>query len=218
MEGFAISSTEDFASPRVKLFGKALEECNNITFNDLPMDINDYEGEHNGKNYVAYTFFLKNGGKESMDYKYELVIDEITKNVDDAAWIMMIMNGEAQVFARGRDDGTPERIYNYLGYPYISEFGTKEQVKQITGSYKGYVTQQDLDQYRYLESDGLYEFVATPFKSKNVVTSGERPELEPGEIDKFTVVIWLEGEDAQCLDDIKGGIIGLGMKFTKTTE
>lgn len=218
MEGFAISATKDFESPRIKLFGEALEECNNITFNDIPEDIDDYEGEHNGENYVAYTFFLKNGGKQNMDYKYELVVDEVSKGVDEAAWIMFIINGEARVFAKGRKDHTPERMYNYSGYPLLSRFYAQEQSKVLSDSYKGCITDKDLEQYRYLESNGLHEFLTIPFESDKCIVSGIREELKPEEIDKFTIVLWLEGNDPECVDAIKRGVLGLGIKFTKTND
>ncbi len=218
MEGFAIAETEDFESPRVKLFGDALEECNNITFNSIPEDVDNYEGEHNGENYVAYTFFLKNGGQHNMDYRYELVIDEVSKGVDEAAWIMLFVNGEARIFAKGREDKTPERMYNYTGYPFLDKVGKEKQVNMLSDSYKGYITDKDLEQYKYLESDGLYELATIPFESDKRVVTGDREELEPGEIDKFTIVLWLEGNDPECVDAIKGGVLGLGMKFTKTND
>ena len=31
------------------------------------------DGEHNGKNYVAYTFYCKNEGEAEVDYKAPLV-------------------------------------------------------------------------------------------------------------------------------------------------
>lgn len=216
LEGFIISETEDFKSPRIKLFGEALEECNNITFNSLPEDIDEYEGEHNGENYVAYTFFLKNGGEHSLDYKYELVIDEVSKGVDDAAWIMLIVNGKARVFAKERDDGTPERLYNFIGYQNLSRYHAEKQANVISKDYKGYITDKDLEQYRYLEKEGLHELATIPFESANSIVSEERKELKPDEIDKYTIVLWLEGDDPECIDEIKGGVLGLGMKFTKT--
>ena len=218
MEGFIISETDNFENPKIKLFGEALEECNNITFNSLPEDVDAYEGEHNGENYVAYTFFLKNGGETDMDYRYELVIDEVSKGVDDAAWIMLFVNGKATIYAKGRTDGTPERMYNYLGYEKLSQFEADGQTNVISDTYEGYITDADLEQYRYLEKNGLHEFVTVPFESAQCVVSGNREQLKPDEIDKFTIVLWLEGNDPECVDEIKGGVLGLGMKFTKTNE
>ena len=37
--------------------------------------------------------------------------------------------------------------------------------------------------------------------------------FKPGAKDKFTVVIWLEGNDPDCLDNIIGGTMKLDMKF-----
>ena len=37
--------------------------------------------------------------------------------------------------------------------------------------------------------------------------------LKSGEKVKYTVVIWLEGDDPECVDDILGGEVKLSMKF-----
>ena len=41
----------------------------------------------------------------------------------------------------------------------------------------------------------------------------ERKEMKPGDIDRYTVVIYLEGEDPECVDAIIGGEIKLNMEF-----
>ena len=41
-----------------------------------------------------------------------------------------------------------------------------------------------------------------------------RPKLKPGEIDKMTVVIWLEGDDPECVDNLLGGEIKISMNIT----
>ena len=38
--------------------------------------------------------------------------------------------------------------------------------------------------------------------------------FEPGDKDKYTIVIWLEGNDPDCIDDIIGGTIKFGMDFS----
>ena len=52
-----------------------------------------------------------------------------------------------------------------------------------------------------------------PFKTAKVVDSGYREKLQPQEIDKYTVVIWLEGEDPECINNILGGTIEMMMRF-----
>ena len=42
----------------------------------------------------------------------------------------------------------------------------------------------------------------------------ERTGFKKGEIDKFTIVIWLEGNDPECTDEIRGGKIKFSMNFS----
>ena len=42
-----------------------------------------------------------------------------------------------------------------------------------------------------------------------------RKNLRSGEIDKCTVVIWIEGDDPECVDDLIGGEIKMHMKITE---
>lgn len=42
-----------------------------------------------------------------------------------------------------------------------------------------------------------------------------RNNFKPGEKDKFTIVIWLEGDDPECIDNILGGEIKLHMDITE---
>lgn len=54
----------------------------------------------------------------------------------------------------------------------------------------------------------------TPFYSSKQVMCTERTDFEKGEIDKFTIVIWLEGNDPECTDEIRGGKIKFSMNFS----
>ena len=59
-----------------------------------------------------------------------------------------------------------------------------------------------------------YKLTAKPFLSDTVVCNGIREEIADGEVDKYTVVIWYEGEDPECVDDILGGWVELYMTFS----
>lgn len=52
-----------------------------------------------------------------------------------------------------------------------------------------------------------------PFFSETQVLSDITDRFEPGEVDKYTVVIWLEGNDPECVDDIRGGVVKMSMTF-----
>ncbi|MCR4889930.1 MAG: hypothetical protein K5979_12240 [Ruminococcus sp.] len=51
------------------------------------------------------------------------------------------------------------------------------------------------------------------FLSSNIVMKTSKEKFKPNDKDKFTVVIWLEGNDPDCVDDIIGGTLKLSMTF-----
>ena len=51
------------------------------------------------------------------------------------------------------------------------------------------------------------------FLASTIVMRETREKFEPKEKDKYTVVIWLEGNDPDCVDSIVGGTIKFGMNF-----
>ena len=53
------------------------------------------------------------------------------------------------------------------------------------------------------------------FKSDDIVTSQVVRDFSPEEIDKFTIVMWVEGDDPECLDDLIGGMIKMHMDITE---
>ena len=144
-----------------------LQFMDNISIKWLPSNIN--EGSHNGDNYIAYTFYIENQGKDVLNYWYKMVIDDIVKNVDEAARIMIFINGESTVYAKGSSrDGTPEK---------------------------------DTEKFRD-DKDGT-------------IILKQRANLYPGEIDKITVVVWIEGDDPECIDALIGGELKMHMDITE---
>ena len=147
-----------------------LQFMDNISIKWLPSNINDAgEGSHNGDNYIAYTFYIENQGKDVLNYWYKMVIDDIVKNVDEAARIMIFINGESTVYPKGSSrDGTPEK---------------------------------DTEKFRD-DKDGT-------------IILKQRANLYPGEIAKITVVVWIEGDDPECIDALIGGELKMHMDITE---
>ena len=60
----------------------------------------------------------------------------------------------------------------------------------------------------------------TPFFDKYTVMKATETDFYPGDLCKYTVVIWLEGNDPQCIDPIIGGEFKVDMNFkvTKVAE
>ena len=53
----------------------------------------------------------------------------------------------------------------------------------------------------------------TPFESSTVMARGRFSLMQPKEIHKFTVVVWIEGNDPDCLDWLIGGQLKMAMNF-----
>lgn len=167
--GLKMFDEEELKHDRLKFYAKGLEFMDNISINWLPKDIDNHKGgSHNGENYIAYTFYLENNGEKPADYWYELVIEDVIKNIDDAIRIMIIQNKERFVYAKLND-----------------------------------VTKKE-------EKDTI------PFYSDEQAIIEQRKGLKVGEKDKYTIVIWLEGDDPDCLDHLIGGEIKISMRIIES--
>ena len=63
-------------------------------------------------------------------------------------------------------------------------------------------------------ADGLPEDGTTVFyRDNSMVAYGQIAGFQPGDITKYTVVVWLEGNDADCTDDIIGGEFKVDMEL-----
>lgn len=150
----------------IKLSAQDMEFMDNISINWLPENINDEkDGSHNGENYIAYTFYIKNKGNQVVNYWYSIKIDDVIKKVDEASRVMIYLNGEKKVYAK---------------------------INSITK---------------------LPEKDTTPFYDDKTPALEQRKDFKPNEEDKFTIVIWLEGDDPDCIDNILGGEIKMHMEI-----
>lgn len=213
-DGFILSETQDFSDLLVTLRANSVEDATNITITDIAGDVMDVDGEHNGANYVAYTFYLKNKTEDEHDYHYELTVQSTSKNVDTASWIMVFKNGEQQIYAQENPNGYAECIYSKWAFPFMDYAQDVDAMQSVvTDASKAHVTQEMIDYNEFYEIEGLYELKAIPWESKDLVCRGNRQAMQVNEVDKYTVVVWLEGNDPQCQNDIIGGHLELSMKF-----
>lgn len=166
-----VSPRKDFSYTTHKLIVDNLDYIDNITESWIPANIDiEADGPHNGENYMAYTFYVRNSSKDVISYSRAVEILAKVKNVDDAVRVKVYLNGESIVYAkRTPDTNEPEP-------------GT------------------------------------TPFVSDKVVLSELRENFQPGEVDKYTIVIWLEGTDPECINNIIGGELKLKMNIGENTN
>ena len=163
--GISLSNDLAFTNPTTNITVDAIEKMDNITESWLPTDIDQVDGPHNGENYIAHTFYLKNVGDLTIDYSAEIKILEVGKEADEAIRVKVYKNGEETVYAK------------------------KQKGLQIP------------------------EPNTTPFHSIDKVMSQTNEAFEIGSVDKYTIVVWLEGNDPECIDNIIGGRVRLEMNF-----
>jgi len=168
-KGISIASDKDFTDATARLVASALDEATNITWTDIPEDVDEIDGDHNGKNYVAYTYYVRNAGKEDVSYVARLTMDASSKGSEYAVRVAVWRNGERTIYAEPSATGEPE---------------------------EGCVN----------------------FESHYVVCSYYEENFLVGNVDKYTIVIWLEGEDPECVDAIVGGSLEFDMKIEAEDE
>lgn len=162
--GVAIADNGDFNNATARLAADAVDNGTNIAADDLPDNLDDIDGSHNGKNYVAYTFYIRNAGKTDLGYSAKLKVVSASKGVEKAARVRVYRNGKPTTYAAVAADGNPEPN-------------------------------------------------TEPFASKDVVTTISHKNFRVGDVDKYTVVIWLDGDDPECVDKIIGGAVEFGFDF-----
>lgn len=166
--GLVIYEDKENKYTRTFLRSKDIDFFTDISVNWLPENIdNEGDGSHNGRNYIAYTFYAENMGQDTINYWTTIKIDDVVKNVDEAIRVMVFKNGNKQIYAKNNR-----------------------------------VTEQP-------------EPNTVPFKDNETVMLEVTENFEVGDIDKYTVVIWVEGDDPECKDDLIGGEIKMHMTLTE---
>ncbi len=163
-----IHETKDDKRYRYYLKADIMDELSTTSLAWLPENLHtEAEGSHNGNNYIAYTFYAENLGQEPINYKAEIILDDVIRNMDEAIRVLVYKNDEKTVYAKlSSETGEPEE-------------GTKAFVDEKT------------------------------------IMSEKIENFEVGDIDKYTVVIFVEGNDPECTDALIGGEIGIHMKLTE---
>ena len=172
LEGaLTLSASKDFEVRTSRLNAEIDEIVTNIDGATLPDWLDNVDGEHNGDNYVAYTFYCRNEGKHTVTYSYELYIANMTQEIERAARIRLYVDGEMVDYAFPRTDGGEG-----------AEPGT------------------------------------TAFQSATTVVKKNIKHFKPMDVTKYTVVIWLEGNDPECVDSIIGGVFKVDMAMEVVAE
>ena len=163
--GLTLSETRDMKFCTSRLNAEISERITNISVKDLPRNLSMIDGQHNGENYIAYTFYLEHRGTEVLDYEFEVTLSDVSLGLDEAMRVRLYIGDEYVDFAKTRNDGTGP------------EPGTVE------------------------------------FYNVGIVTRGVVEGYKPYDKTKYTIVIWLEGDDPECVDRVIDGMAKVEMNF-----
>ncbi len=160
--GISIADNGGFQEATSRLTANTVQDASNITITDLPNNLHDLEGDNNGLNYMSYTYFIRNAGKETVNYLAQIQLEEASKGAQEAVRIEVWRNGERIVYAAPTKSGEPEPG-------------------------------------------------CTNFLSNDLVCNYEVKDFHVGNVDKYTINIWMEGNDPECVDKIIGGSVRFDM-------
>lgn len=168
-KGIAIADEGYFEKPTARLTANTVTDATNISIDDIPEDVDQIDGGHNGDNYMAYTYYVRNAGKEDVYYEASITLDSCAKGAEEAVRVAVWHNGERTVYAWPSADGTPE--------------------------------------------DGCENFV-----DEKTVCRFREEDFLVGNVDKYTIVIWMEGDDPECVDRIVGGSVEFSMHISADND
>lgn len=170
--GLAVFDSLNNSQGKRKLEATPIKFMDNISYKWIPENIDtEAEGSHNGQNYIAYTFFIENQGSDVLNYHYEVIVDDVIKNVDDAIRIRIYRNGEYKTYAkRNFIDNEPEN--DTVPFTDIKE-------------------------------------------SEGTIIMEKVTDFKPDDLDRITVLVWIEGDDPDCTNALIGGEIKMHMVITE---
>lgn len=116
--GIILSPNRDFLEPSSRLFATSISNVDDITYDNLSLgQIVKAEGDYFDpiNTYLAYNFYLKNNGEETVDVEYSLTINEAYRNIEEAIRFVFIEDGEdGYIRMFQKPDATPKEYKCYV--------------------------------------------------------------------------------------------------------
>ncbi len=162
----SMSETADFANPTSRLVVNTIRRTTNIAGDDIPWDeVDAGDGDKSGKDYICYSFYIRNGGIEDVEsLATDMKMEYKSKGAENAIRLAIIRDGVRTVYA------TPAK-------------------------------------------DGGAEPNTVPFKDDRYVMEEAVENFKVDDVHKYTIVMWIDGDDPECVDDIIGGSVRFSMSF-----
>lgn len=172
LRGITMSIDPSFETASSRLLSDPINSARDVTYAWIKREeITQTNGNYVDidHDYVAYTFYVKNEGYETVDLSYYIRMTGVYGGLDEGIRILIIDEGVETLYMKA----------------------DKEEK-----DYSRYMPEAEL----FLTSATIMRKVVFNFK--------------PGDIRKYSVVVWLEGHDPDTKDEILGGMIKMTMNFT----
>lgn len=204
----AIYMKEDMSDLGTRLTVPTLEEMDNTTFEDIStlyhrnkiMSGLGSKNDLDHQQYLAFSFVLKNFSERMVNYDMELTVVKAKDGFDggDVTSVIRVLvikewdyHLGSTYFAFDSDDDR-EQFYRESNIYALPE--TSEENKNRLEEYTDYKTIDFISPYQLLKEQE-YDF-------------------EPNAEVKYTIVMWLEGWDAECVNALYGGKIKMRLDIT----
>ena len=190
--------SKDFKSDITSRFDvPGIEYLSATTYHDLPDSLPQGVGIKNDeqRKYMAFSFYLINFTKQEIGYDLSIeILDELAGTKDknykpsDALRILILAENEM-------DD-------NLEGNKSLKEDGMVYARQESS--------QAGIDE---LKAANYPEGKVTYFLDDSVIVKQQGISFKEGGVRKYTVVIWLEGYDISCKNELIGGRLKMRMNF-----
>lgn len=212
--GLALSTADnpqDEGAWTARLSLRGLQEQTDTTYADMPIDtILEGMGTKNSpkREYIAFSFWLINTSSSAVDYSVKFSVSESAGVAADAMRVMVVEGDPISAEQPGliyatEEQDDPEAVDGLHG----EEMAQDPDHRQI---------HTRAEKEEYIAAHTVYE--TTPFASRTEIVDAVRTDFERGGAIKYTVVIWLEGWDYDCMDDIRGAKLKFELDFAIVTE
>lgn len=149
--------------------------------------------------FIAGTFYMQNVSSADAVYTERVHFDVATKGAEKALRVMLIRNDQITVYAA----------------PTVNDQGetVPEQVVPIQSGYTRKSLAVDANGVYSVVDEGGEPWYAEPFYNDEYAVYNTGIPLKAGEKVKYSIVIWFEGWDPECIDEILDGAIVMTLSF-----
>ena len=166
--------------------------------------------------FIAGTFYIKNLTTETKNFTEMLKFEECSNGTARALRVMVIRDYDITVYAYPQTEGTTPN-----GELLLDEENNPipEQVVPRQNYVERYLEKNEAGEYELKKSaennvwtcENFYCDDGDSYENYAIYNTGNT--IVPGQVIAYSIVIWFEGWDAQCRDDILDGVVKLNLSF-----